>query len=64
MLSILLLDLYEKITSKEPQYDGAWTAHIKGALSLIQLRGEEQYRNPGGLRMLVWLRMNNLISCG
>jgi hypothetical protein len=41
MLSILLLDLYEKITSKEPQYDSAWAAHIKGALSLVQLRGNE-----------------------
>ena len=63
MLSILLLDLYEKITSKEPQYDGAWAAHIKGALSLVQLRGDEQYRDPDGLRMLVRLSTNILISC-
>lgn len=63
MLSIMLLDLYEKITSKEPEYDGAWAAHIKGALSLVQLRGEEQYRNPDGLRMLVRLSINILISC-
>src|SRR2546423_1804333 len=27
----------------------------KEALSLVQLCGEEQYRNPGGLLMLVWL---------
>jgi hypothetical protein len=63
MVSILLLDLYEKITSREPQYDGAWAAHIKGALSLVQLRGDEQYRNPDGLRMLVRLSTNILISC-
>ena len=63
MLSMLLLDLYEKITSKKPQYDGAWAAHIKGALSLVQLRGDEQYRNPDGLRMLVRLSTNILISC-
>lgn len=60
MLLILLLDLSEKITSKEPQYDGVWAAHIKGALSLS---GDEQCRNPDGLRMLVRLSMNILISC-
>ena len=63
MLSMMLLDLYEKITTREPQYDGAWAAHIKGALSLVQLRGDEQYRNPDGLRMLVRLSTNILISC-
>jgi hypothetical protein len=48
MLSILQLDLYEKIMSKEPQYDGGWAAHTKGALLLVQLRGDEQYRHPDG----------------
>ena len=63
MLSILLLDLYEKISSKEPQYDGAWAAHIKGALSLVRLRGDEQYHSPDGLRMLARLSTNIMISC-
>ena len=63
MLSILQLDLYEKITSKEPQYEGGWAVHIKGALLLVQFRGDEQYRNPDGLRMLLRLSMNILISC-
>ena len=63
MISILLLDLYEKITNKEPQRDGAWVAHLIGALSLVQLRGDEQFRRPDGLRMLARLSTNILISC-
>ena len=62
-LAILLLDLYEKITSKEPQYDGAWAAHLNGALTLVKLRGKQQFTDPSGLRMLVRLSMNLLISC-
>ena len=63
LLSILLLDLYEKITNKERQYDGAWAAHIKGAFSLVQLRGKEQYCDTYSLPLLIRLTTNIMISC-
>ncbi|KAK9388458.1 hypothetical protein V1515DRAFT_585245 [Lipomyces mesembrius] len=52
MLAILLLDLYEKITSKEPHYEGAWAAHLQGALTLVKIRGDKQLDDPTVLRIL------------
>lgn len=63
LAAILLLDLYEKITNKDPEYEGAWAAHLEGALSLITLRGRKQFDRPSCLRMLTKLSTNILISC-
>lgn len=63
LLSILLLDLYEKITNQEPHYEGAWAAHLQGALTLVKMRGDQQYDDPIALRMLVRLTTNEIISC-
>jgi Fungal specific transcription factor domain len=63
LLAILLLDLYEKITNKEPLVEDAWAAHLDGALSLVKLRGNKQFRDPNSLRMLVRFTTNMLISC-
>ena len=62
MLAILLLDLYEKITNQEPQYEGAWAAHLQGALTLVQMRGEKQFEDPIALRMLARVTTNGIIS--
>jgi hypothetical protein len=63
LLTILLLDLYEKITNKEPHYEGAWAAHLQGALTLVKMRGDKQYDDPIALRILVRLTTNEIISC-
>ncbi|MCJ1321744.1 hypothetical protein MMC15_007089 [Xylographa vitiligo] len=63
ILAILLLDLYEKITNKEPKFEGAWAAHLSGALTLVNLRGDQQFNDPSSLRMLMRLSTNLLISC-
>lgn len=63
ILAILLLDLYEKITNKEPKFEGAWAAHLSGALTLVKLRGHWQFKDPSALRMLMRLSTNLLISC-
>ena len=62
-LAILLLDLYEKITNKEPNFDGPWAAHLSGALALVKLRGDQQFKDPKVLRILMRLSTNLLISC-
>ncbi len=63
ILAILLLDLYEKITNREPDFEGAWAAHLSGALTLVKLRGDQQFKDPSALRMLMRLSTNLLISC-
>ncbi|KAL8942556.1 MAG: hypothetical protein Q9216_001600 [Gyalolechia sp. 2 TL-2023] len=63
ILAILLLDLYEKITGKEPTFGGAWTAHLSGALTLVKLRGNQQFDDHRVIRMLMRLSTNLLISC-
>lgn len=54
-LSILLLDLFEKVTRRTPQSVESWTKHISGALAIAKLRGAEQFDNLVGLRMFLQL---------
>ena len=63
LITLLLLDLFEKITNPKPQRDEAWTGHVHGALALVRLRGLEQFQDPLALRVLVRLSINLLISC-
>ena len=63
ILGILLLDLYEKITTIEPSFDGAWAAHLSGALALVKLRDNRQFEEPNVIAMLMRLSTNLLISC-
>ena len=63
ILAILLLDLYEKITTRENNFEGAWAAHLCGALSLVRFRGDQQFNNPKTLLLLRRLSTNLLISC-
>jgi hypothetical protein len=63
MIAILLLDLYEKITNKEPHCEGAWTSHLQGALALAKMRGDEQFDDPTTLRILLRLSTNEIINC-
>ncbi|KAI4160950.1 MAG: hypothetical protein L6R39_000156 [Caloplaca ligustica] len=63
ILAVLLLDLYEKITNKEPAFHAAWAAHLSGALTLVKLRGDQQFNKPSIVRMLMRLSTNCLISC-
>jgi hypothetical protein len=62
-LSILLLDLFEKITKRTPESFESWTKHINGALTLATMRGREQFTNPVGLRMFLQLSSTVLIAC-
>lgn len=63
LLAILLLDLYEKVTNKEPHYEGAWAAHLQGALALVKMRGDEQFNDPMVVRILLRVSTNQIISC-
>jgi hypothetical protein len=63
LLASLLLDLFEKITSKETQRDESWLGHVNGALALVKLRGLEQFQDTSAIRILVRFSTHFLISC-
>jgi len=63
LLSVLLLDLFEKITRTTPRYFPGWTSHVTGAIALAKLRGTKQFLTPIGIRMFVQLTSTILISC-
>ena len=63
LLATMLLDLYEKITNCNPEFDELWKSHIRGSLALVELRGTKLFDDRNGFRMLVRLSTNLLISC-
>ena len=63
LLAALLLDLFEKMTNRVQSSKDAWVSHVKGAFSLVQLRGRDQFQSVLGIQLLVRLCNNLLISC-
>ena len=63
ILSVMLLDMYEKITNNELDQGEAWATHINAALALFKLRGDEQFHETAGMRILVRLSINAGINC-
>ena len=63
LLAVLLLDLYEKLSSNITSSAESWMSHMNGALALIQMRGEQQYHHYAGIRLSARLTTNLLISC-
>ncbi|KIW18770.1 hypothetical protein PV08_03059 [Exophiala spinifera] len=63
LLSILFLDLYEKIMNNDPRSSEAWMSHVRGALALFKYRKRQQFQTYVGRRLSVRLFTNMLISC-
>ena len=63
LLSSLLLDLYEKMTTSVPHSRGPWVSHVNGAFRLVQFRGRDQFKRPVSIRLLVRLCTSLLITC-
>ncbi|KAL3449609.1 hypothetical protein BJX65DRAFT_294632 [Aspergillus insuetus] len=60
--AVLLLSLYELITSRPTEMGGGWKDHAQGAAKLLELRGEEQLNSPVGLELFTIVRFQNVIS--
>ncbi|KAH6673320.1 hypothetical protein B0J14DRAFT_47209 [Halenospora varia] len=64
VLTVILLDLFEKITDGAgTEQDGGCVMakegkHLEGALAIMKLRGKEQFSDPVSLRMFVHLSSN------
>lgn len=59
--SVLLLDLFEKMTKSASDINTSRHAHVEGALALVKLRGVEQFQEGAELRALMGLSLNATI---
>ncbi|KAL4934467.1 Zn(II)2Cys6 transcription factor [Aspergillus undulatus] len=61
--AVLLLAIFEVITSRSIKSIEKWTSHIYGAAALLELRGPEHLQSEEGLKLFVQLRFQIIISC-
>jgi len=61
--SVLLLDLYEKMSNRSACRPESWMAHVNGALALAELRGEQNFRCHTSRRLSLRLTVTVNISC-
>ncbi|KAJ5764977.1 hypothetical protein N7520_004536 [Penicillium odoratum] len=61
--AVVLLAIYEVVTSRAPQDIDLWTNHINGATALLEMRGPDQLKTETGLRLFMHLRYQIIISC-
>ncbi|KAF5688650.1 hypothetical protein FDENT_4735 [Fusarium denticulatum] len=63
LVAVMLLALYETVSSSSNEDLSSWSRHVDGALALIQLRGAGQLRNRIGRSIFLNLRTEILIDC-
>ncbi|OKL64682.1 hypothetical protein UA08_01053 [Talaromyces atroroseus] len=56
LTAVLCMSLFEIVTSRKPERIDAFVEHTKGAVALLQLRGEAQLVRSQGLEMFQFLR--------
>nr|UPX44848.1 hypothetical protein FAC5L9_11 [Penicillium camemberti] len=54
--TVVLLAIYEVVTSRAPQDIDLWTNHINGAMALLEMRGPDQLNTETGLLLFMHLR--------
>lgn len=63
MLSVLILGLFEMLTGTTPKTMRAWQEHVNGAVALAGMRGTEQFKTMGGVKMFLLLCYKVMTSC-
>ena len=63
LVSILLLSLYETLSLRTHFSVEAWTAHMKGALTLVQMRGPAQFGSKFGLELFKQIAAGIRVVC-
>lgn len=61
--SILLLDLYEKLTHRNSSSTVSWMRHMNGAIALLRIRGSRNLQTCIGRRLARRLFITLVISC-
>lgn len=62
--AVLLLDLYEKFSSREAHIPPSWMSHIQGAMSLVAARGTLNFSSPIASQLARNVAMTLMMSCG
>ncbi len=63
LLTVLLLDMYEKLTQQLVNNITCDTKHLDGALALLQLSGTSQFEDVISLRLFRLISMTILVRC-
>lgn len=63
LLAIILLSIFETVTSGHQRSLNAWISHVNGAAALIKVRGLEQLASVGGVRMFMQATIGLTVSC-
>jgi hypothetical protein len=63
LFSVMILSIYEMVTGSNEHSMEAWTEHIDGASTLLQLRGPNQFRTRAGQILFMQVVSNLMISC-
>ncbi|CAI7598971.1 unnamed protein product [Penicillium glandicola] len=61
--AVVLLAIYEVVTSRAAGDIDSWTNHINGATTLLDIRGTDQFKTNAGLLLFLHLRYQIIISC-
>ncbi|KAJ5625053.1 hypothetical protein N7510_001362 [Penicillium lagena] len=61
--AVILLSVYELVTTRSPQGIEGWSNHIRGAAALLELRGTKQLETFVGMRLFMHLRYQIILSC-
>lgn len=62
--AVLLLDLYEKLSSREAHILPSWMSHIQGAMSLVAVRGTLNFTSPIASQLARNVVITLMMSCG
>ena len=63
LLAIMLLGIFETVTSSQQRSLSAWRSHINGAAALIKVRGPEQLASVAGVRLFMQATVGLMVSC-
>ncbi|RFU24558.1 hypothetical protein B7463_g11781, partial [Scytalidium lignicola] len=63
LLAVILLGFFELITLESWDHQRPWGTHVAGAMALLQLRGQEQFRYERGGQLFMQLRSQIMYAC-
>ncbi|KAL3458260.1 Alpha/Beta hydrolase protein [Aspergillus heterothallicus] len=63
LMAVILLGLFEVVSSDAADESRYWIAHAAGAMALLQLRGPGQFARPRGGQLYVFTRSQILSAC-
>ncbi|KAG9228171.1 hypothetical protein BJ875DRAFT_259104 [Amylocarpus encephaloides] len=62
LFSVMVLGIYETVSGTDAKSIGAWIKHVDGAVALVKLRGQEQFKSTSGQRMFLQIFSSLLVS--